>query len=133
METIFEAQSQLFASPGPTLDALKAIGVDDVKVFMPWASMTPSALSHTRPAGFDATNPAAYAAPLWVPFDAVIRAAAARGMGVDLALEAPAPLWATGPGVPPGTSPGFVREAVKCATLDEGLERLAIQISRANA
>ena len=32
----------------------------------------------------------------------------ARGMGVDLALEAPAPLWATGPGVPPGTSPGFV-------------------------
>ncbi len=108
LETIFEAQSQLFASPGPTLDALKSIGVDDVKVFMPWASMAPAPLSHTRPAGFDAANPASYAAPLWAGYDAVIRAAAARGMGVDLALEAPAPLWATGPGVPPGTSPGFV-------------------------
>ncbi len=34
-------------------------------------------------------------------FDAIVRAAAARGVGLDLALEAPAPLWATGPGVPP--------------------------------
>jgi len=108
LETIFEAQSELFASPGPTLDALKRLGVDDVKVFMPWGSMAPDALSHTRPARFDATNPAAYAAPLWAPYDAIIRAAASRGIGVDLALEAPAPLWATGPGVPPGTAAGFV-------------------------
>jgi len=108
METIFEAQSQLFTSPGPTLDALKAIGVDDVKIFMPWNEMTPNPLGHTRPAGFDATNPAAYAAPAWAPFDAVIREAAARGMGVDLALEAPAPLWATGPAVPAGTTGYFL-------------------------
>ena len=29
-------------------------------------------------------------------------------MGVDMALEAPAPLWAIGAGLPPGTSSGFV-------------------------
>ena len=108
MQTIFEAQSQLFASPGPTLDALKAIGVDNVKVFMQWGPMTPDSTSHTRPAGFDAANPAAYPAANWAPFDAIVRASATRGMGVDLALEAPAPLWATAPGVPPGTSAGFV-------------------------
>ncbi|HWX74867.1 MAG TPA: hypothetical protein VNZ05_06150, partial [Solirubrobacteraceae bacterium] len=59
LETIFEAQSQLFAGPGPTLDTLKALGVDDVKVFMPWGSMAPDYASHTIPAGFQATNPAA--------------------------------------------------------------------------
>ncbi len=108
LETIFEAQSQLFASPGPTLDTLKALGVDDVKVFMPWGSMAPDYASHTIPAGFQASDPAAYAAGLWAPYDAIVRAAASRGVGVDLALEAPAPLWAVGPGLPAGTSPGFV-------------------------
>jgi hypothetical protein len=108
IETIFEAQSQLFAAPGPTLDALRQLGVDDVKVFMQWGVMTPDPLSHTRPAGFDAANPAVYPAAVWAPFDAIVRAAAARGIGVDLALEAPAPLWATAPGVPPGTAAGFV-------------------------
>jgi len=108
LETIFEAPSELSTSPGPTLDLLKRLGVDDVKVFMAWGSMTPDSLSHTRPAGFDAANPAEYPAAAWAPFDAIVQAAAARGIGVDLALEAPAPLWATAPGVPPGTSPGFV-------------------------
>ena len=108
LETIFEAQSELFASPGPTLDVLKRLGVDDVKVFMPWGSMAPDPVSHTRPARFDAAKPSAYAAAAWGPYDAIISAAAARGMGVDLALEAPAPLWAIGPGVPPGTAAGFV-------------------------
>jgi hypothetical protein len=108
LETIFEAQSELSASPGPTLDVLKGLGVDDVKIFMQWGSMAPEPLSHTHPAGFDATNPDAYAASTWAPFDAIIGAAAARGVGVDLALEAPAPLWATAPGVPPGTAANFV-------------------------
>ena len=35
------------------------------------------------------------------------RAAAARGVGLDLALLSPAPLWATGPGVPPHTTGYF--------------------------
>jgi hypothetical protein len=108
LETIFEAQSQLFANPSAALDQLQQIGADDVKIFMPWSSMAPDPLSHTRPAGFDASSPAAYAASLWAPYDAIVRAAASRKIGVDLALEAPAPLWATAPGVPPGTSPGFV-------------------------
>ena len=64
--------------------------------------------SRTRPAHFDAASPASYPAAAWAPYDAIVRAAAARGVGVDLALEAPAPLWATAPGVPPGTASSFV-------------------------
>jgi hypothetical protein len=108
LETIFEAQSELMASPGPTLDLLKRLGVDRVKVFIPWGSMAPDFLSHSRPNGFDAASPTAYPPGVWAPYDAIIRDAAARGVGLDLALEAPAPLWATGPGVPRGTAASFL-------------------------
>jgi hypothetical protein len=107
LQTIFEAQSELFSSPGPTLDQLKRLGVDDVKVFMPWGYVAPDALSRSRP-HFDASSPAAYPAGSWAPYDTIVRDAAARHIGLDLALEAPAPLWATGPGVPPGTASSFL-------------------------
>ncbi len=102
LETIFEAQAELFANPGPTLDLLKRLGVDQVKIFMSWAAMAPDPQSHTRP-HFDAASPAAYSPAFWAGFDAIVRGAASRGLGVDLALVGPAPLWATAPGVPPGT------------------------------
>jgi hypothetical protein len=108
LETIFEAQSQLQTSPGPTLDLLKRLGVDRVKVFMPWGSMAPDPLSRSRPAGFDSASPTAYPPGVWTLYDAIIRDATARRIGLDLALEAPAPLWATGAGVPAGTAAGFV-------------------------
>ena len=107
LETIFEAQTELSTKPGPTLDLLKRLGVDDVKIFMPWSYLAPEAQSRHRP-HFNASSPAAYPATAWAPFDAMIQAAAARGIGVDLALEAPTPLWATAPGVPHGTAPGFL-------------------------
>jgi hypothetical protein len=106
-QTIFEAQSELFSNPGATLDQLKRLGVDDVKVFMPWGYIAPDALSHTRPQ-FDASSPAAYPAVNWTSYDTIVRDAAARHIGLDLALEAPAPLWATGPGVPAGTAASFL-------------------------
>jgi hypothetical protein len=107
LQTIFEAQSELFADPGPTLDLLKRLGVDVVKVFMPWGGLAPDAGSRTPP-HFDASSPAEYPAAGWTSYDSIVRAAAARGIGVDLALVAPAPLWATGPGVPPGTGSSFL-------------------------
>src|SRR6516164_985839 len=106
LETIFEAPPELKANPGTTLDELKRLGVDRVKVYLHWADVAPDWSSHTRP-HFDASSPAAYPAAGWAPFDAIVRAAAARGVGLDLALLAPAPLWATGPGVPPQTTGYF--------------------------
>src|SRR5437763_11842101 len=106
-ETILEAQTELYNAPAPTVDLLKQLGVDEVKVFMPWNSLAPDPLSHSRPV-FDATSPAAYAAGGWGPYDTIVREAAARGIGVDLALEAPAPIWAAGRDVPRGTTAGFL-------------------------
>ena len=102
-----EAQSELFTNPGQTLDELKRLGVDRIKVFLHWADVAPDPSSHTRP-HFDASSPGAYPAAGWGPFDAVVRAAAARGVGLDLTLLSPAPLWATGPGVPKGTASNFL-------------------------
>lgn len=107
LETIFEAQSELLENPRATLDLLGRLGVTRVKVFMPWGSLAPDPLSRTRPR-FDAASPASYPAASWAVYDTVFRAAAARGIALDVALEAPAPLWATGPGVPRGTASGFL-------------------------
>jgi hypothetical protein len=106
LETIFEAQTELFQNPGATLDELKRLGVDRVKVFMHWSDVARDPTAHTRP-HFDASSPAAYPAAGWSSFDAVVRAAAARGVGLDLTLLSPAPLWATGRGLPPGTTGPF--------------------------
>jgi hypothetical protein len=103
LETIFEAPSELSANPGATLDLLKKLGVDRVKMFIHWSDLAPEPSSHTRP-HFNASSPAAYPAAGWAPFDAIVRAAVARGVGLDLTLLAPAPLWATGPGVPRNTA-----------------------------
>src|SRR6516164_9671025 len=61
LETIFEAPTELWENPGPTLDELKRLGVGRVKVFMHWADVAPDPTSHTQP-HFDASSPAAYPA-----------------------------------------------------------------------
>ncbi len=101
MRTMFEAQGQLLSDPGPTLDLLRRLGVDDVRVFMPWSSLTLDPQAHTQPP-FDANAPASYPQSTWAPYDAIVRAAAARGIGVDITLEGGAPQWAEGPGQPSG-------------------------------
>jgi hypothetical protein len=54
------------------------------------------------PSGFDGANPAAYPAANWAIYDTVVRDAVARRIGLDLTLGEPPPLWAEGPGAPPG-------------------------------
>lgn len=102
METIFEAQGQLLWDSIPTLDLLRRLGVDEVRVFVPWNTLAPDPKSSTPPAGFDASNPAAYSINSWIPYDGIVRAAAARGMSVLITLEGGAPRWAEAPGQPGG-------------------------------
>jgi hypothetical protein len=78
-----------------TLDTLQALGVQRVRVSVLWALVAPGALSKTRPS-FDASDPAAYPPGAWNRYDALVAAAAKRGIAVNFDLMAPAPLWATG-------------------------------------
>ena len=93
--TILQENIHLFLDPVDTLDVVRSLGVKEVRIFVPWATFAPDPSSRKRPSAFDATNPSTYPAAAWAPYDAAVRAAAARGIGVYLLLTGPAPLWAT--------------------------------------
>jgi hypothetical protein len=77
------------------LDEFKSLGVDIVKVRVSWRSIAPGGTSRTKP-NFNAADPNAYPASAWAPYDAIVRGATARGMGVLFQLGGNAPEWATG-------------------------------------
>jgi hypothetical protein len=106
--SVFQADPQVLSNPTGTLQTLRDLGVGMVRVNLTWNQIAPSANSTRRPAGFDATNPNAYPAGGWAVYDAVVRTATADHIAVDFTINGPAPLWATGAGVPKGTT-GYFR------------------------
>ncbi len=101
--SIFEAEYQLRQSPPVTaqnIGVLRMLGVDVIRLYMPWNQLAPNPMSRRRPK-FDATDPVSYSGAAWSIYDTVIREAKARGMDVDLTIGYPAPVWATGRGAPP--------------------------------
>ncbi|HEX8743411.1 MAG TPA: hypothetical protein VF712_09765 [Thermoleophilaceae bacterium] len=77
-----------------TLDELKGLGVDTIRVNAIWARIAPERDSTTKP-GFDASDPAAYPSGAFEALDALLQGAAARGMGVLVTPTGPAPAWAS--------------------------------------
>ena len=102
---MFQPGQRLIGDPEGTLDELQGLGVGVVRVILPWASVAPHPSSRNRPAHFNANDPAAYAASNWAPFDAVVKAATARRMTIDLTIGSGAPVWAD---TPPITAPTAV-------------------------
>ena len=102
--SIFEAEAQLRGTAAQTaqnMAVLHKLGVGVIRMYMPWNQLAPRPhVAHA--AGFDATNPASYPGASWAIYDTVIRDATKLGMGVDLTIGEPVPLWATGAGAPPG-------------------------------
>lgn len=102
-ESTLQDDERLLYSPPDrvraTLDELRDLGVDRLRLTLVWKGIAPAPASRARPAGFDASDPAAYPAGTWDKFELVTTEARARGMDVSFNLTAPAPLWATA--VPP--------------------------------
>src|SRR2546423_2551322 len=75
---IMQDDAHLFRGDGPTrtrtLDEMKALGADVVKVQVYWNEIAPG--PH-KPAGFDGANPGGYD---WRAYDAIVRGTLARGM-----------------------------------------------------
>jgi hypothetical protein len=107
-ESIFQDDTQLVANPVGTLQTLRDLGVQRVRVNVTWQDIAPQASSTHRPRGFTATDPAAYPASGWAIYDEIDRVAAADGVSLDFTLDGPAPLWATGSGAPRGRT-GYFR------------------------
>ena len=78
-----------------------------MRVIVPWALIAPDYSAKHKPK-FDATNPNAYPAQNWAPYDNIVSAAKADGLTVDMTVTGGAPLWADGSGIPPkGKDPAF--------------------------
>jgi hypothetical protein len=99
-ESMFQDDNRLeFAEPkevAATLDRLKALGVDRVRVSVFWVAVAPDPSSNAKPKGFDGSDPDAYPQDHWARYDTLARLAAERGIGVMWNVTAPAPDWATG-------------------------------------
>jgi hypothetical protein len=103
-ESMFQDDDHLIyastATVNHVLDVLQSLGVDRVRVTIKWSAIAPKPASETRPANFNATDPNAYPAANWVPYDRVLRLALAHGIGVNFNVTAPGPLWAMRHGAP---------------------------------
>lgn len=97
---IFEVPNIISQHPATTLQVLRSLGVEVLRLPVVWASIAPNPSSSRRP-HFDAANPKAYPAANWAPYDRVVRDAIADGIAVDLMPTGGAPLWATAAGAPP--------------------------------
>ena len=90
-ELLHRSTSQM----GATLDDLRDIGVDWVRVTAGWSIIAPEPRSATRPR-FDATDPAAYPDGAWDRLDRLDRMARRRGLRLAIDIAFWAPRWAVG-------------------------------------
>jgi hypothetical protein len=97
-QAIFEDELHLRTDPGGTLALLRKLGVQRVRVYVPWSAIAPHATR--KPAGFNGADPAAYPALAWAVYDSIVGEAARRGMPLDLTVGGPVPTWAEGSGAP---------------------------------
>src|SRR2546423_1008639 len=77
-----------------TLDEMKRLGADIVKVRFDWASIAPS--GKKKPSGFSGNDPNQYPADHWAAYDDLIRGIVQRGMRPYIMLGGRAPDWASG-------------------------------------
>jgi hypothetical protein len=91
---IIEDDGHMMSDPVGTLQTFRKLGASMVRVFLPWTAIAPDANSTTKPAGFDATDPAAYPAGAWDRWDAIVRDARQAGISVDFTITGGSPRWA---------------------------------------
>jgi len=77
------------------LDDAVALGADGVRAVVRWRDIAPAPNATRPPAGFDAADPAAYAAGRWDPLDDLVRGTQARGLSLLLSPSTPMPGWAS--------------------------------------
>jgi cellulase (glycosyl hydrolase family 5) len=78
-----------------TLDEIKALGSDTLRIEVKWAEVAPEPGAKAKPT-FDATDPSAY--PGFFPYDDLVTRAVAKGFRIMITLAPDAPRWATASG-----------------------------------
>ncbi|HUE25600.1 MAG TPA: hypothetical protein VMP89_02415 [Solirubrobacteraceae bacterium] len=96
---IIQDDGAVFSNPGATLQEMRHIGAQMVRLTVRWSAIAPAATSRRRP-NFNATDPNAYPSGNWAPFDTIVRDAHADGLKLLFTVTAAAPYW--GQGANPG-------------------------------
>ncbi|MGO9823115.1 MAG: hypothetical protein ACLPTJ_21000 [Solirubrobacteraceae bacterium] len=102
--TILQDNSDL-SNPAAALAQFRELGANTVRVVIAWSQLAPSPNAKKKPS-FNATDPSAYSAANWAPYDAIVREASVYGLTVDFTVTGGAPRWAEG-GNPPQSDPFF--------------------------
>jgi len=92
---MFEDGPSLIANPTQTLQTMRSLGVQIVRLNLAWQDVAPNANSRSRPGGNLADPNDGYN---WSRYDQLVGAIRSYGMNVDLLIGGGAPLWATQPG-----------------------------------
>jgi hypothetical protein len=98
--TVMQDDDQLFGHGDnrgkATLDEMKALGADVVKIRIGWRYVVPKPGATKKPSGFQSENPAEYPHEYWERIDNVVIGTVARGMRPYILIGGPAPDWASG-------------------------------------
>ena len=96
-ESIFQDDDRLLHAPpaqsDATLQELRDLGVDRIRLSVIWRNFAPARDAEQRPK-FDAADPEAYPAEEFDPLDHVMRVARRMGIQVLLNVRGDAPVWA---------------------------------------
>lgn len=79
-----------------TMDRMKALGADRLRVTLLWSAIAPDLAATQKPPGFDGADPGDYPAGAWDNYDRLVQDAADRGLALNFNITVPGPLWAMG-------------------------------------
>ncbi len=99
-DAMFQDFRDLFANPSGTLEQMRVLGADGLRLTMIWDRVAPQPNSRRRPKHFHEGNPASYPARNWAVWDMIVKDADKDGIAINLDLYGLAPIWATAPGAP---------------------------------
>jgi hypothetical protein len=97
---IIQDGTQLQADVPGTLAKFRELGATTVRVVVFWYYVAPKPTASKVPAGFNGSDPNAYPAAGWAPYDQILQDAKQDGLTVDFTVAGGAPTWADGPGIP---------------------------------
>jgi hypothetical protein len=96
-QTMIQDNQLLLRNPAhlnQTLQTLSSLGVQRLRITVEWNLIAPDGGSTQMPAGFNGADPADYSQAAWTPYDAIVKAAARYGLGVNFNVTGGDPLWA---------------------------------------
>ena len=98
-ESVFQDEGVLqfsgIDSQKSALDQMKGLGADTIHVLIGWRNLAPAPDSRTKPAGFDATNPASYPSGTFDTLDSLVKETRSRSMDLIFTPTSSIPDWAS--------------------------------------